>query len=126
MYPAEKRAYNSPEYERLWATAEGTWVLPLASTSAPTDRDRARSLKEFESQDTVRPAFFTNVDHWVRMPLADIIFTGVFRAVSESPKWVSIEMELSWVPHFLDRLDYTYTQRVPAAFWHRFKRGHAP
>src|SRR4030095_9438923 len=41
------------------------------------------------------------------------------------------EDELSWIPHFLDRIDYTYTQRVqqeryrfkenllPSAYFHR-------
>ena len=30
-------------------------------------------------------------------------------------------MELSWVPHFLDRIDYTYTQRIQGFEGYRFK-----
>ena len=28
-------------------------------------------------------------------------------------RWARWEHELSWAPHFLDRLDYTYTDRMP-------------
>ena len=121
VYPTEERAYNSPEYERLWATAEdlGTPLSLHIATNRPGPG------QEFQSQDTIRPAFFANVDHWVRMSLADIIFTGVFERYPKLQVG-SVEMELSWVPHFLDRLDYTYTQRTRAAFWHRFKEDMLP
>ena len=33
----------------------------------------------------------------------------------------SVEQELSWVPHFLDRLDYNYTQRAIGDSSYRFK-----
>jgi predicted TIM-barrel fold metal-dependent hydrolase len=33
----------------------------------------------------------------------------------------SAEHELAWVPYFLDRLDYTYTQRARRAHWHRYR-----
>ena len=33
----------------------------------------------------------------------------------------SIEYELSWVPHFLDRMDYSYTQRAQEFHPYRFK-----
>ena len=32
-----------------------------------------------------------------------------------------VEHELSWVPHFLDRMDYTYTQRSMNFALYRFK-----
>ena len=55
-----------------------------------------------------------------------MIFGGVFERY---PKLQigSVEMELSWVPHFLDRLDYNYTQRA-ADFSreYRFKEGALP
>ena len=35
-------------------------------------------------------------------------------------------MELSWIPHFLDRIDYTYTQRMQIPKWHRFKDDSLP
>ena len=35
-------------------------------------------------------------------------------------------MELSWVPHFLDRMDYTYTQRQIEFAPYRFKEDMLP
>ena len=35
-------------------------------------------------------------------------------------------MELSWVPHFLDRLDYNYTQRAREIAGERFKEDIMP
>ena len=59
------------------------------------------------------------------MSLAHIIFSGV---LERQPRLEvgSIEMELSWVPHFLDRLDYTYTQRPKTGKWHSFKEDMMP
>jgi hypothetical protein len=54
------------------------------------------------------------------MSLADMIFAGVFERY---PRLMAgtVEQELSWIPHFLDRLDYTYTQRARRDYWHRFE-----
>ena len=79
----------------------------------------------FVDREDVGPAQFTNVDHWVRMSLAHMIFSGVFERYPKLQVG-SIEMELSWVPHFLDRLDYNYTQRPKAGKWHTFKEDMMP
>ncbi len=118
VYPIENRSYDSPEYEPLWAAAQDLG-MPL-SLHIGTNRENESS--EFVDPETFRPSFLANVDHWVRMSLGHMIFSGVFERY---PKLQigSIEMELSWVPHFLDRIDYTYTQRPPGEKygWHRFK-----
>jgi predicted TIM-barrel fold metal-dependent hydrolase len=46
------------------------------------------------------------------MSLGYMIFSGVFERFPKLQVG-SVEMELSWAPHFLDRLDYNYTQRPP-------------
>ena len=51
-----------------------------------------------------------NIDHWVRMSLGSMIYGGVFERYPRLQVG-SVEHELSWAPHFLDRLDYNYTQR---------------
>jgi predicted TIM-barrel fold metal-dependent hydrolase len=53
-----------------------------------------------------------------------MVFSGVFE---RHPKLQigSVEMELSWIPHFLDRIDYTYTQRVQEGRY-RFKEAMLP
>ena len=113
VYPPMDRQYSLPEYDLLWAAAQDL-QMPLALHIAT---NRPGIGQDFmNAGDQAHPAFITNVDHWVRMSLSHIIFSGVFQRF---PKLQigSVEMELSWVPHFLDRLDYTYTQRVPREEW---------
>ena len=100
--PPPGREYKLPEYDLLWATAQDLQI-PLALHIA-TNRPGS-------SMDKFSPSSMTNIDHWVRMALADMIFSGVF---DRYPKLQvgAVEMELSWVPHFLDRMDYNYTQRI--------------
>ena len=54
------------------------------------------------------------------MSITDIIFTGVFERY---PKLQigAVEHELSWAPHFLDRIDYNYSQRARGISGCRFK-----
>ena len=123
VYPPEERSYDLPQYEPLWASAQDL-EMPL---SLHIGTNRPGPGQEFVDLEHISPAFFANVDHWVRMSLAHIIFSGVFE---RHPKLQvgSVEMELSWVPHFLDRLDYTYTQRPTGELyvWHRFKEDMLP
>ena len=107
VYPPEGRGYDKAEYEPLWAAAQDL-AMPL-SLHIATNRPGAG--QEFQDLDNSSTAFITNVDHWVRMSLAHIIFSGVFERYPKLQVG-SVEMELSWAPHFLDRLDYNYTQRV--------------
>ena len=101
--------YDSPEYEPLWAAAQDL-AMPL---SLHTFTNRTGSVEEEEYFGKVRASitFATNNDHWPRTSLAHMILSGVFE---RHPKLQvgSIEFELSWGPHFLDRLDYNYTQRI--------------
>ena len=121
VYPPEERSYNSPEYEGLWEAAEGLGI-PLSlhiSTNRPSP---GKELPQFVTQP---PAFMCNVDYWVRMSLAHIILSGV---LERHPRLQvgSVEQETSWVPFFLDRLDYTYTQRAPNDLWYQYKEDMLP
>ncbi len=121
VYPPEDRGYDSPEYEPLWAAAQalGTPLNLHIGTNRPGPG------QQFVDIEALNPAFLTNVDHWVRMSLAHMIFSGVFERYPKLQVG-SIEMELSWASHFLDRMDYTYTQRPPHGVWHRFKEDMLP
>ena len=122
VYPPEERSYDKSEYELLWAAAQDL-EMPLSLHIAT---NRPGPSQEFENLDTQSPAFISNVDHWVRMSLAHIIFSGVFERYPKLQVG-SIEMELSWVPHFLNRIDYAYTQRVREfTEGRRFKAGALP
>ena len=65
-------------------------------------------------------AFLSTLDHWVRMSIGHIIFTGVFERYPKL-RIGAIEHELSWIPYALDRMDYNYTQRAVEFAPYRFK-----
>ena len=124
VYPPEGREYYSPEYEPLWAAAQDLGVplsLHVASNRAAPGTPGAFSSTHFDR---------VNADHWVRQPLSHMVLGGVFE---RHPKLRvgSVEMELSWAAHFLERIDYVYTQRrfpsdsrykesmLPSDYFHR-------
>ena len=106
VYPPEGRRYDSSEYDPLWATAQDL-EMPLSLHAAT---NRWGSGEAFQMRHTARLAHLCNMDMGVRMSLADIIYSGVFERF---PKLQigAVEHELSWVPHFVDRLDYNYMER---------------
>ncbi len=112
------KAYDSPEYEILWDAAEDLG-MPL-SLHAATNR-----FDTFISQNNTPLSNLVNVDHWVRMSLADMTLSGVFE---RHPKLRigAIEHELAWIPHFLSRLDFVYTQFPQPDNAVRFKQAMLP
>ncbi len=121
VYPAENRSYDSPEYEPVWAAAQEL-EMPL---SLHLGTNRPAHGQDFGLLDKMTAATQCNPDHWVRMSIAHMIFSGVFERF---PNLLvgSVEHELSWAPHFLDRLDYTYQQRARRDIWYRFKEAMLP
>ena len=116
VYPPEELSYDHPQYEPLWAAAQDL-DAPLA-LHVDTNRPQRGALDE--TMRNRRPSSLANADHWVRMSLGHIILTGVFERYPRL-RIGSAEHELSWAPHFIDRLDYTYTQRARRESWYRFK-----
>ena len=122
VYPPEGRGYHLPEYEPLWAAAQDM-EIPLGMHVAT---NRPGVGQEFmNASGNLRPAFLTNVDHWVRMSLADMIFGAVFERYPKL-KMGSIEHEIAWLPHFMERLDYNYMDRPRRDDWPRFKENMMP
>jgi predicted TIM-barrel fold metal-dependent hydrolase len=115
VYPPEAASYDHPQYEPFWAAAQDL-DAPLA---LHIDTNRPLVGQFEETQRTRRPSSLANADHWVRMSLGHVILTGVFERYPRL-RMGSAEHELSWAPHFIDRLDYTYTQRAWRDGWHRF------
>jgi predicted TIM-barrel fold metal-dependent hydrolase len=121
LIPTSQRAgarYDQPMYEPFWSAVEELGV-PI-SLHLGANRDRFQ-----EDIKTIRPSYFTAVDYWVKTSLADLIFSGV---LDRHPRLLvgCIEHELGWIPHFLDRLDYTYTQRQGNRQYYRFHRASLP
>ena len=111
-------SYEAPEYEALWAAAQDI-DMPL-SLHLSTDRKAMG-----DPLTATRAAFQTNRDFWVRESLADMVLGGVFEKFPKL-RVGAIEQGLSWVPHFLERVDYDYTQRSINPAWHRYKEDMLP
>jgi predicted TIM-barrel fold metal-dependent hydrolase len=116
VYPAEGRSYDRPEYEPFWAAAQAL-DMPLSLHIATNRPSPGLPLEDNRS---TRPALLANADHWVRVSLGHMIFAGVFERYPRLQVG-TVEHELSWAPHFLERIDYTYTQRARRDWWYRFK-----
>ena len=115
--PPAGSPYDHPDYEPLWAAAAelGTPLsLHIATNRPPGEWRILWSQWGFQA-----------ADRFVRDSLAQMIFGGVFER-NPTLRVVSVEHEASWVPHFLDRIDETYTQRTPRDGWRRFVDGALP
>ena len=118
--PPEDRSYDLPEYEPLWAAAQAL-KMPLSLHSGTV-----RSVGQaFQGTDRVKAGTICNIDHYVRVSLANMVFAGVFERHPELQVG-SVEQELSWAPHFLDRMDFLYTQRAQDFSPYRFKEDMLP
>ena len=109
--PLPELPYDSPEYEALWTAAERLELplsLHIASNRSPDD------WRQLWTQ-----AGFVGSDHYVRDSIGRMIFSGVFE---RHPGLMvgSVEHEAAWAPYFLERMDYTYTERTPRPGWYRF------
>ena len=116
-YPPKGKTYDMPRYENLWAAARDLEV-PL-SLHAETQRFGSGFNDGSDLFPRGMPSL-TNMDYIVRATLADIILGGVFERY---PKLQigSVEYEVAWAAHFIDRLDYNYTQRTTRNLGSRLK-----
>ncbi|CAB4830716.1 MAG: amidohydrolase family protein [Actinobacteria bacterium] len=112
VLPPSWAPFRSNDYDRFWAAAQEL-AMPL-SLHVGTERADVRAGHGSFTLDVknVPPAFFVNKDYQIRQTLADLIFSGVFERFPRL-RMGTVEHELSWIPFFLDQLDYTYTQRPP-------------
>src|SRR5499433_1633470 len=76
VYPPEGKGYDHPMYEPLWAAAQYL-DIPIGMHIA-TNRPGPGQDFALEDRNRVRNSFLANADHWVRMSLGDMIFSGVF------------------------------------------------
>jgi predicted TIM-barrel fold metal-dependent hydrolase len=114
-YPLEHRRYDQPEYEPFWAAAEAL-DLPLSLHTATRRQGKirgagAKTLRDASSRAT--KAFYP------ALSMCDMIFSGVFERYPRLTLAI-VEFELSWAPHLLATMDYTYRERHEEAIY-RFK-----
>ena len=82
VFPSEGMRYFEPVYENFWAAAQDS-RMPIGLHIA-TNRPGPGSGDE--TWESPSPSVF-NADHWPRMSMGDIIFSGVIRALSISCTW---------------------------------------
>ena len=120
-YPPEDRSYDLPMYEPVWAAAQDL-EMPLSlhfTTNRPGPGQQLMGILNTQL------SWLANIDHWTRMSLGHMSYSGVFERY---PKLYAgaIETELTWAPHFVDRLDYNYTQRPIGDVSYRYKEDMLP
>ena len=120
VYPPEDMRYDSPAYDPLWAAAQDL-EIPISLHSATNRVGSGESFKEgFKSTENARRSIICNMDHYVRVSLTRMIFAGIFERYPKLQVG-AVEHELAWAPHFLERIDYSYTQRAAGATGYRFQ-----
>src|ERR671922_109944 len=119
-YPLEEYRYDQPEYEPFWAAAAAL-EMPLSLHTATRRQGRIRGVGERTLRDASSRA---TKAFYPALSLCDMIFSGVFE---RHPRLILaiVEFELSWAPHLLAAMDYTYRERQEEAIC-RFKDGLRP
>jgi predicted TIM-barrel fold metal-dependent hydrolase len=122
VYPPKFRRYDSLEYDRFWGAAQDL-EMPL-SLHVATNR---YGSGENDGSETggARVGIAPNQDFFPRVSISDMILSGVFERFPKLQVGV-VEHELSWVPFFLTRLDYTYNQQGFGREGYRFKEDMQP
>src|SRR5262250_2880199 len=118
--PADERRYDQSEYEPFWAAAQALG-MPLSLHTATRRQGRIRgapgqTLRDASSRATKAFGPATS--------LCDMIFSGVFERYPRLTVAV-VGFELSWAPHILTSMDYTYRERHGEAIY-RFTNGMKP
>ena len=117
MLPVEisDPGYGDDRFQPLWSAAEDL-AMPLSMHLGSNRRRPGWSAGSFRR---LTEADIVNFDYYVRRSLAQMIFGGVFER-HPGLRVGAVEHEASWVPHFLERMDYLYEERTHRPGWHRF------
>jgi predicted TIM-barrel fold metal-dependent hydrolase len=119
-YPLEHRRYDHPDYEPFWAAAQAL-AMPLSFHTATRRQGKIRGAGERTLRDATSRA---TKAFYPATSMCDMIFSGVFERYPRLQLAI-VEFELSWAPHVLSTMDYTYRERHEEAF-HRFKNDMRP
>jgi predicted TIM-barrel fold metal-dependent hydrolase len=93
----DDRPYSDPSYEPFWAAAEATRLplsLHLGTGAVPLGGTAGMLAVAY---------MFTH--HAAQRSISQMIFGGVFEH-HPGLRIVSVENDIGWIPHYLDRLDH--------------------
>jgi predicted TIM-barrel fold metal-dependent hydrolase len=114
-HPLDHRRYDQPEYEPFWAAAQALG-MPLSLHTATRRQGKIRGVGEKTLRDASSRA---TKAFYPALSMCDMIFSGVFERYPRLTLAI-VEFELSWAPHLLSTMDYTYRERHEEAIY-RFK-----
>ena len=127
--PLPERPYRHSMYERLWATAQDV-QLPLLMHLATQRANVPGCEISIDFKTFTAAGLRPTQDYWVRYSMTAMIFAGVFERHPRL-RVGSVEHEISWAPHWLQQMDYTYKERpvyrgyqskeglLPSDYWRR-------
>lgn len=97
--PPADRPYGDASYDRFWAAAQDlrTPISLHILTERKSSGDRSSGVM----------TYYPSLHHGVQRSLAGIIFGGVLERFP-SLQMVSVENDIGWIPHYLQRLDHSY------------------
>lgn len=98
--PPGERPYGDPVYDRFFAAAQECGA-PV-SLHILTERNRAELLRNVMR-------YYPSLHHAAERSIAGLIFSGVLERFPRL-KLVSVENDIGWIPHFLQRLDHSYAK----------------
>ena len=99
--PAE-RPYSDPVYDRFWAAAQDAGV-PI-SLHIVTER-RSAPAPDLKKISIMK--HYVTMHHGIEKSLADLIMGGVLERFPQL-KIVSVENDIGWIPHLMQRADHAY------------------
>lgn len=110
-YPSDDAPYRLSKYEPLWTAAESL-NLPL-SMHAGSERPGPGRLSfgdfAMPEQKAGDAAFRSTYHYWAMRSVADMVFAGVFQRHPDL-RLAVVEHDVGWVPHFIRRMDMTYSE----------------
>lgn len=116
VYPLPDRPYGHAVYDKLWWTAQDL-NMPLLLHIA-TNRGGIPGCEFTMDVTELTAVGRSTTDHWIRSSLTAMIFSGLFDRYPRLQVG-SVEHELSWIPHWLSQMDFTYRERpVFTKGWH--------
>ncbi len=120
MIPMDKPSYDDPALDPLWATAQELG-MPLSVHTG----GRRIQVGAFDKAHSAKAIVRVTSDYSPRKALGEMLFSGVFERFP-ALQVGAVEFEAAWVPHFLRRLDDTYTQNWLGNEVHRYSDGRLP
>ena len=105
--PPENLSYGDPMYEPFWAVAEEL-SMPLSMHLGTGHGPESTARGKFKNDVYL---LSMSVPHEMQRSLAEILFSGILER-HPGLRFVSAENDIGWVPHFLQRADHYYEQRM--------------